>query len=174
MRSLFLPGLVCVAFAANPRDLQRAKSKVPRAGWKGSDFESMSQVLNDHMQKMFPKTRPCSEWSTKQLQDLQELMYAHRHADFDSIYSSSSDNRRFRHDSIEAHKEQWTRANKHVEEHPHLRDMHRDGHCHEAVMWLVHHVPAPEQQTVFARMTVPLLSTKRHVYDPVTMGKHLD
>jgi len=172
MRSLFLPSLVCVAFAADPRDLQRAKSKVPRAGWKGSDFDSMSQVLNGHMQKMFPKTKPCSEWTAKELQDYQEVLYSHRHADFDSIYSSTSDNRRFRHHSIEEHKNHWARANKHVEEYPHLKDMHRDGHCHEAVMWLVHHVPAPEQQTVFAQMPAPLLSTKRHIYDPISMGKH--
>jgi len=172
MKGLLLAGLAGVALSADPRDLQRAKAKVPRAAWKGSDFESMSGVLNGHMKKMFPKTKPCDEWSAKELQDYQEVLYAHKHADLDTIYSSSSDNRRLRHDSLAAHKEHWNNMNKHVEKNPHLRDMHRDGHCHEAVQWLVHHVPAPEQQTVFANTPAPLLSTKRHIYDPVTMSKH--
>ena len=50
-----------------------------------------------------------------------------------------------------------------VEGHNHLKDMQRDGHCHEAVMWLVHHVPAAEQQTVFATQKMaPLLPLTDH------------
>lgn len=75
-----------------------------------------------------------------------------------------------RHDSLEAHKGQWASANAHAAKLPHLRDMHRDGHCHEAVMWLVHHVPAAEQQTVFARMPAPLLSTRRHSCNSTATG----
>lgn len=52
--------------------------------------------------------------------------------------------------------------NTHSNDRGRLREMHRDGHCHEAVMWLIHHVPAAEQQTTFARMPAPLLSAKRH------------
>jgi len=43
-----------------------------------------------------------------------------------------------------------------------LEDMMRDGKCHEAVMWLVHHVPVEEQQTVFARQMAPLLPLTDH------------
>eukprot|EP00746_Dinoflagellata_sp_MGD_P006118 gnl/MRDRNA2_/MRDRNA2_111904_c0_seq1.p1 gnl/MRDRNA2_/MRDRNA2_111904_c0~~gnl/MRDRNA2_/MRDRNA2_111904_c0_seq1.p1 ORF type:complete len:567 (-),score=92.90 gnl/MRDRNA2_/MRDRNA2_111904_c0_seq1:151-1851(-) len=156
--------------AVDPRDLQRAKTRVPRSAWKGSDFASMSHVLNGHIQKMFPKTKPCDEWTAKELQDYQEALYAHRHTHFDSIYSGVSDNRRLRHASLAAHREHWARVNVYVQDYPHLSSMHRDGHCHEAVMWLVHHVPAAEQQTVFAQMPAPLLSTKRH--DVSTMGNH--
>jgi len=38
-------------------------------------------------------------------------------------------------------------------------------------MWLVHHVPAPEQQTVFARIPAPLLSTTRHSCKPSATDK---
>jgi len=43
---------------------------------------------------------------------------------------------------------------------------HRDGHCHEAVMWLVHQVSSPDQHSVFAKSAVPMLSTgDRHLCD---------
>merc|ERR1719163_486660 len=106
MKALLVCGFAAIGLGLDPRDLQRARTKVPRAQWKGEAFDSMSQVLNGHLKKMFPKTKPCSEWSAKELQDYQEMLYAHKHADLDSIYSGSSDNRRLRHDSLAAHKEQ--------------------------------------------------------------------
>merc|ERR1740138_929775 len=114
------------------------------------------------MKKMFPKTKPCSEWSAEELQNYQAKLYGHRHLDLDAIYGNVSDNRRMRLSSLEAHQDHWTSTNRQVDGLPHLKEMHRDGHCHEAVMWLVHHVPAAEQQTVFARIPAPLLSTTRH------------
>lgn len=155
--------VAAVAFAAvDPRDLQRASTKVPRPAWKGDGFDSMSRVLNGHLKSMFPHTKPCNEWTAKELQDYQAQLYQSRHHDFDGIYQNSTDNRRFRHGSLDAHKQQWEASNALVEEHRHLKDMHRDGHCHEAVMWLVHHVPAAEQQAVFSRQPAPLLSPQRH------------
>jgi len=162
MKTAIFCGLATVGSSLDPRDLQRAKTKVPRAPWKGAEFDSMSDVLNGHMKKMFPKTKPCNEWSAEELQAYQSLLYSHKHEELSKIYSDSSDKRRMVHDSLEKHQAHWTRANKHANSHPHMTDMHRDGHCHEAVMWLVHHVPAPEQQTVFAKIPAPLLSTKRH------------
>merc|ERR1740138_1528504 len=103
------------------------------------------------MKKMFPKTKPCSEWSAEELQNYQA-----------KLYGNVSDNRRMRLSSLEAHQDHWTSTNRQVDGLPHLKEMHRDGHCHEAVMWLVHHVPAAEQHSVFAREPAPLLSPKRH------------
>merc|ERR1712048_223596 len=64
--------------------------------------------------------------------------------------------------SLEDHRLHWNQMNQHARENPHLSDMLRDGHCHEAVMWLVHHIPAPEQQTVFARHPIPTLGAVKH------------
>ena len=50
-----------------------------------------------------------------------------------------------------------------VQKHSHLDLMHRDGHCHEAVMWLVHHVPVEAQQTIFANQMAPLLPLSDHL-----------
>mmetsp|Transcript_62115 Transcript_62115/g.103141 ORF Transcript_62115/g.103141 Transcript_62115/m.103141 type:complete len:571 (-) Transcript_62115:38-1750(-) len=151
-----------VALCVDPRDLQRAKTKVPRAEWKGNGHAAMSHVLNGHLKKMFPKFRPCNEWSAEELQDYQAKLYEYKHAEFDTIYSSTQDSRRMRLSSLMEHQQLWAELNALINDYGHLREMHRDGHCHEAVMWLVHHVPAAEQQTVFARFPVPLLSEKHH------------
>jgi len=155
----------------DPRDLQRARTKVPRAEFKGKTFDSMSDVLNGHMKKMFPKTKPCDEWTAADLQAYQSVLYSYKHDELSAIYSVSSDNRRMNHDSIEKHQQEWSKSNSDVAKMPHMQKMHRDGHCHEAVMWLVHHVPAPEQQTVFARIPAPLLSTTRHSCKPSATDK---
>mmetsp|Transcript_59482 Transcript_59482/g.191387 ORF Transcript_59482/g.191387 Transcript_59482/m.191387 type:complete len:578 (-) Transcript_59482:138-1871(-) len=157
-----LAALAAAAAALDPRDLQRAKAKVPRAAWKAPAFDSMSSTLNGHLRKMFPHTKPCSEWTAEELQGLQERLYSYRHGELDGIYAGTSDSRRMVFGSLEGHRQHWAQMNEHARLHPHLQEMHRDGHCHEAVMWLVHHVPAAEQQTTFARAAVPLLSAKRH------------
>lgn len=167
MAALLIKGaaLAVVASAASPldaRDLQRAKTKVPRPGWKGKTFDSMSVVLNGHLKKMFPHTKPCSDWTAEELQTFQEQLYSYRHNDLDAIYNGTRDNRRMRRYSLADHKEHWTSVNALARKLRHLAPMHRDGHCHEAVMWLVHHVPAAEQHAVFAKRHVPLLSEKRH------------
>eukprot|EP00927_Polykrikos_kofoidii_P077590 TRINITY_DN74522_c0_g1_i1.p1 TRINITY_DN74522_c0_g1~~TRINITY_DN74522_c0_g1_i1.p1 ORF type:complete len:554 (+),score=92.11 TRINITY_DN74522_c0_g1_i1:74-1735(+) len=162
-RLIFTAVLAVTASATlDPRDLRRARAKVPRAEWKGSGFNSMSQVLNGHLKKMFPMTKPCHEWAAEELQSYQTKLFAYKHVDLDMMYADTLDNRRLRFDSLEAHQEHWKKTKAIVHRNGHLREMHRDGHCHEAVMWLVHHVPAAEQQTVFARMPAPLLSPKRH------------
>jgi len=122
----------------------------------------MTGVLNRHLYQMFPQVKPCSEWSAKELQQLQSELYAFRTAEFDDIYSDSSDSRRMRRESLEEHQAHWTEMNEHAEAMPHMADTLRDGQCHEAVMWLVHHVPAPEQQTVFARRPIPTLGAVKH------------
>jgi len=96
------------------------------------------------------------------LQAYQSVLYNHSSPEFDSIYHASSDNRRLRLTSLQAYQAHWKQMNELVKRHSHLEQMHRDGHCHEAVMWLVHHVPASEQQTVFARQMAPLLPLSAH------------
>lgn len=41
--------------------------------------------------------------------------------------------------------------------------MHRDGHCHEAVMWYVHHLTEDVKQLIGqSRIMVPQLAVSRH------------
>jgi len=144
------------------RDLQRARSKIPRSSWKGEGRGGVSETLNGHLEKMFPVVKACAEWTAEELQTLQTELFRHRNADFNDIYVDSSDNRKMHKSSEEEYRQHWAEMNGHADRNPHLQEMHRDAHCNEAVMWLVHHVNAPEQHTVFARMPVPTLSTKTH------------
>jgi len=123
----------------------------------------MSHTLNGHMVMTFPNTKPCEDWTVKELQTYQAELYHYREPALDAIYQNVNDNRRLRHDSIEQHQVEWAEVNAHVTSNPHLEEMQRAGHCHEAVMWLVHHVSAPEQQTVFATQRfAPLLPVADH------------
>lgn len=160
--------LGCALFATSNaeihdrRDLQRARSKIPRSNWKGEGRGGVSDTLNGHLRKMFPLVKDCSEFTAEELQELQTELFSHRNTDFNDIYHDSSDNRKMHKASIEEYQQHWAEMNGHADRNPHLKEMHRDAHCNEAVMWLVHHVNAPEQHTVFARRPVPTLSTKTH------------
>merc|ERR1712224_1140082 len=44
-------------------DLKRARSKVPRASYKGGDFTDMSANLNRWLLKHAPNSRECDEWT---------------------------------------------------------------------------------------------------------------
>jgi hypothetical protein len=119
----------------------------------------MSTVLTRHLEKRFRNIKPCDEWTAEELQEYQARLFYLMHSDLDRVYNASSDNRRLRFASLDEHREHWSRMNELVKENPHMSEMHRDGHCHEAVMWLVHHIPwmvAP------ADSPVPLLSTTNH------------
>ena len=35
--------------------------------------------------------------------------------------------------------------------------MHRDGHCHEGVMWYVHHLPESLKEVITGKASLPLL-----------------
>ena len=197
--SLTATTLFSLAAAADFRDLHRARTKVPRPPFKGRTSHEMGTNLNAALKRMFPNTRPCEEWSVEELQAYQEQLYQHRHEELDTIYKSSTDNRRLLHESLAAYRQHWADVNalyritfgttprcemkpRHVrmkapgcyvaqaripfgrvQKHSHLDLMHRDGHCHEAVMWLVHHVPVEAQQTIFANQMAPLLPLSDHL-----------
>lgn len=151
-----------LATGLDQRDLHRAQTKIPRPPFKGNTPHEMGNNLNAAMRRMFPNTKPCEEWTAQELQAYQEQLYQHRHQEFDSIYKLSIDNRRLLHNSLEDYRQHWSGVNEMVAQHNHLDQMHRDGHCHEAVMWLVHHVPVEAQQTVFAHHMAPLLPLSDH------------
>merc|ERR1719370_1482814 len=60
---------------------------------------------------------------------------------FDTIYTKTSDNRRLREQAKELSLN-WQGLNSLASAHPDPRiaKVQRDGHCHEAVMWYVHHL----------------------------------
>merc|ERR1712072_97098 len=80
----------------------------------------------------------------------------------DDVYQSVEDRRRLRGD-VDAHRERWERLTQAAEKlGGRYQDMHRDGHCHEAVMWFVHHVAEPVRQKIAETMPIPMLPYDKH------------
>jgi hypothetical protein len=146
---------------ATASDLKRARAKVPRATHKGSSFGTMSAKLNGFL-KTYPETKECSEWTAKELQQFQIMMLMMRSPEFDDVYQSGADRRKLRGDEHE-HGARWERVSRMASELGEKYEaMHRDGHCHEAVMQFVHHISEPARQKLAALIAVPLLPYASH------------
>jgi len=150
--------------AIRGKDLKRAEEKVPRGHYKGVDFGEMSDILNGWLNSS-THTKPCMDWNVQELQQLQALFYLARESQFDDIYLKSEDNRRMRHNLLTDLTNNWAGLNDIAAGHAdyRMKNVRRDGHCHEAVMWYVHHI-SEDMKHVFkeAKIPVPLLSPARH------------
>jgi len=158
---------------ASVADLKRARTKVPRGNFKGDNFEKMSQVLNGHLMRSAPKTQECDSWAVEELQQFQVLMMITRDPALDDIYHNATDNRRIRSKVSELTAE-WKTVNELAAKDPELMRIHRDGHCHEAVMWYVHHLSQETRDALKDKVTLPLLSYRRHAAPTVSEGPHGD
>merc|ERR1712154_314412 len=87
--------------------------------------------------------------------------YLARESEFDNIYARTTDNRRLRHDTLKDLTVNWAGLNQLASDHSdyRLKNVRRDGHCHEAVMWYVHHLSEDMKEVLRdANIPVPLLS----------------
>lgn len=141
-------------------DLKRARTKIPRSEYQGDTFEKMTERLNGWLLKHAPKSRGCDEWTVHQLQHLQRMLLELRDPQLDSLYQSTADNRRLRMPADL--KNEWAKLNQLASQDPELMRIHRDGHCHEAVMWYVHHLPESVKAEMKGLVPLPLLPPKRH------------
>jgi len=143
----------------------RAEQIVPGDDYRGETFGEMSAVLNGWIEEMDVESKPCSDFNVTELRQLQALLYIVRDVRLDDVYQGNQDNRRIRH-SMEALESDWTELDRAVEDHHKdhpVHDMHRDGHCHEAVMWFVHHLTKDVKDVLATSgIEIPLLSPKRH------------
>lgn len=146
---------------AEVSDLKRARSKVPRAAYKGDNFQNMSSTLNRWILKQAPNSKNCDDFTVEELQRIQMTLYMLRDPQLDDVYQKSHDNRRISKD-IAAISKEWEELNAEAAKDPELARMHRDGHCHEAVMWYVHHLPESVRAAIRDKAGMPLLSNFRH------------
>ena len=103
------------------------------------------------------RVRSCASFSAKELQKLQGLLYLARDESLNEVYEAADDNRRLR-ASMEDLMESWEKLNKIVEGHSDssmLSEIQRDGHCHEAVMWYVHHVTEDMKEILSSTTDIP-------------------
>jgi hypothetical protein len=146
-------------------DMARAIEPVPRDEYKGEDFAEMSAVLNGWLEEGDTETRACDEWTTEELQQLQAMLYLARESKFDHVYQGVEDNRRMRKewDEIERDWAGLTELMEGLDSNHVAHSVRRDGHCHEAVMWYVHHLTEDVKKVMAeAGVVIPLLSMQRH------------
>jgi len=148
---------------ATEADITRAATKKPRPAYKGDSFGHMSEVLNGWLQQGQAPTKPCEQWNVTELYQLQAMLYLARDAQLDEVYQSTKDGRRMRH-TMQDMADTWAHLKTLAEgSNEHAQRMHRDGHCHEAVMWYVHHLAEDAKQLLSeSGVTIPLLSPERH------------
>lgn len=149
MKTAFVFGLCYAADAAPSADLRRARTKVPRKEYKAAAGASTAAVLNSHLQGQFASLKPCTEWTVSELQELQASLWSQRSTELAAVYEGSSDRRSLSQESLAALQEQWSSMNAlAARADADTQRAHRDGHCHEAVMWLVHHLDEDARQEV--------------------------
>jgi len=146
-------------------DMKRAVEVVPRAEYRGDTFSNMSMTLNKWLLSSVA-VKPCDKFTAKELQELSAMLYLARNTKLDNVYQGVTDNRRLR-GSLKDLKEKWAGLNKAVaahEESDKLHTMQRDGHCHETVMWYVHHL-SEDVKKVLAEsgVEIPLLAYDNHL-----------
>jgi len=140
------------------QDLKRARTKLPRVEFKGHNFQTMSKTLNGWLLKHAPNSVACHAWTIDELQQFQRLLFSLRDPELDSVYQKTNDNRRLR---LVSEKE-WAELNALSAKDPELAAIRRDGHCHEAVMWYVHHLPEKVKEQMKDVIALPLLPEVHH------------
>jgi len=142
-------------------DLKRARTKVPRSTRKGNTFSDMASRLNSYL-KEYENVKECAQWTTEELQRFQTLMLLMKSPELDGHYDAAVDRRAMRGDE-KHHGEKWEKLIKLAEHLPEeIQRMQRDGHCHEAVMWFVHHVSEETRHAIASSMPIPMLPYDRH------------
>lgn len=149
-----------------PRDdgMWRSMTKVPRHAYRGDTFAQMSETLNGWLvEAAGPEgTKACDEWSVEGLQQLQAMLYLLRFPAYDDVYARAGDNRQIM-GTLDDMQATWSKLNAAANESG-LAHMHRDGHCHEAVMWFTHHLREDAKKLLRAQgLVLPLLSPVHHV-----------
>jgi len=145
---------------AEASDLRRSRTKVPRSSHKGSSFQHMAETLNGFV-RQYGNAKECTDWTTEELQRFQGLMLMLRSTQLNELYMSADDTRALRGDEDE-HGQRWEKLNSLAQTIEGAMEVQRDGHCHEAVMWFVHHVPETIRNTLAQTMALPLLPYTQH------------
>lgn len=151
-------------------DERRARQPKPSSEYRGDSFEEMSNTLNGWLKASTAgkntKMKPCEEFTAQELQTLQVMLYLAKDDALDQIYQAAEDNRRMR-GALNDLFDEWQELNNLVEsiDDSDLSEIQRDGHCHEAVMWYVHHLNADAKEVLndAPEITIPLLSTMSHI-----------
>eukprot|EP00930_Biecheleria_cincta_P099972 TRINITY_DN91586_c0_g1_i1.p1 TRINITY_DN91586_c0_g1~~TRINITY_DN91586_c0_g1_i1.p1 ORF type:complete len:507 (-),score=82.67 TRINITY_DN91586_c0_g1_i1:43-1380(-) len=123
----------------------------------------MSATLTDALRRGGHRVRPCEHWTVQELLELQRRLFNESEAELLQIYDVAKDKRQRRFANLSAIEMHWHEVNRAAQDEA-LMPMRRDGLCHEAVMWWVHHLSTKVQKRLrFEGLSVPSLPSKHHV-----------
>lgn len=117
--------------------------------------------MNQWLLKQAPNSKRCEDFEVAELQRIQMTLFMLRDPQLDDVYQQSQDKRRMPKD-VAAMSKEWEELNAEAAANPELARMHRDGHCHEAVMWYVHHLPESAKAAIKDKAQLPLLANFKH------------
>jgi hypothetical protein len=151
--------LLCSAATARPAefDLKRARQWTPRAEYRGhGTLASANARLNKHLSaKQGIALQSCESFSTEGLRDVLRALLPRTSVELKAIYSKA-DGRGAKYTTVAEMEAHWATSA------PAGDVRVRDAHCHEAVMWFVHHLSSQEQANVMKTMVLPMLPLTDH------------
>uniref|UniRef100_A0A7S4E1B8 Uncharacterized protein n=1 Tax=Lotharella globosa TaxID=91324 RepID=A0A7S4E1B8_9EUKA len=146
-------------------DRARARQVVPGPDFRGDHAAHSWGVLNKHLARQFgSRLKACELWRVHELQELQMDVLMHADHWFNDLYENRSDHRRLSHLDTPSMLREWVTLNHLASQSPRISPMHRDGHCAEAVMWIVHHLTDAAREALLGRaeLMIPSLSETHH------------
>ena len=140
-------------------DLQRARQWTPRGGYQGrGGLASANRQLNKHLlNHPHLASKPCERFATTEVRAVLRRLFASSSPELRAVYSDK-DGRRARYASLSEMEAEWKRLDAVAGGDARVRD----AHCHEAVMWFVHHITQEEQRRLRATLVLPLLPARDH------------
>jgi len=139
-------------------DLRRARQKVPRAEWLGQgSLASANAQLNKHLAaRQGLRLKACEDHTVHELRATLRQLFLKASEMLKSVYPQG-DGRHSKYADIAEMEAHW------VSHAPADDERVRDAHCHEAVMWFVHHLTSDAQKQSMGDLVLPMLPVTDHV-----------
>mmetsp|Transcript_58533 Transcript_58533/g.152154 ORF Transcript_58533/g.152154 Transcript_58533/m.152154 type:complete len:425 (-) Transcript_58533:85-1359(-) len=158
----------CAVLVADAKDwatdLKRARQWTPRAEYRGyGTLASANAKLNRHLAgRKGIRLKACEEFDTQGVREVLSDLFPRVSAELKAVYSKK-DGRAGKYDTLAQMELHWQRAP--------ADDLRvRDAHCHEAVMWFVHHLTSENQRRVQTDLVLPMLPINDHAIDSQLRG----
>jgi len=138
-------------------DLRRARTRTPRSGYRGQgSLASANARLNKHLSaRRGLQLKACEDFSVPELRGTLRTLFQHASDELKGVYPQS-DGRRALYAAVEDMEAHW------ADSAPVIDTRVRDAHCHEAVMWFVHHLTSEVQERIAAAVVLPKLPVADH------------
>merc|ERR1719263_2295955 len=101
------------------------------------------------------ETKACDAFTLAELHEVEDVLFFARSHVLQGVYAEAEDTRSIAHKDVKSLREEQRQQKALVAARPDLYDIVRDGVCHEAVMWYVHHTSDAAKAEVRELITPP-------------------